>query len=155
LLARNFSLLRKFLADTTALGIPFNVREVLLPLTSSLVRVGFGKHSDWDTFYRWIIDATHPYEYASTAPLSLLNEVVSRLDDLVRIETRLESRTHRDRPAYTPAFAVASNPDSPDVSADEFSAGYESLLAPYGVLAISRGNTPFPSARCKTCHQQP
>ena len=57
--APNFSLLSKFLADTTALGIPFNVRDVLLPLTSSLVRVGFGKHSEWDSFYRWIIDATH------------------------------------------------------------------------------------------------
>ena len=42
-LSKSFLMLRKFLSDTSALDIKFNVRNILLPLGTSLVRVGYGK----------------------------------------------------------------------------------------------------------------
>jgi len=152
LLSKNFFLLRKFISTTSALGIPFNVRDVVLPLSTTLVRVGIGKSTAWDNFFTWMIDAVHPYETAPTAPMSVLSDIISRLDDLVRVEALIESRLVRDCPPASSAYSV-STPAAPDPAdcADESPTGYESLLPYDHNFAVAGGTPPFSSARCKTC----
>ena len=50
-LGRSFIVVQQFVADCTAFGISFNVRDVLLALGTAITRVGYGKGTDWDKFY--------------------------------------------------------------------------------------------------------
>ena len=50
LLGKSFVVVQRFVADTSALGITFNVRDVLLALVKSLVRIWYGKDAAWDRF---------------------------------------------------------------------------------------------------------
>ena len=91
-----------------------------------------------------MIDAVRPYETAPTAPLSVLHDIISHLDDLVRVEALIESRLVRDSPTTSSAYSVSTlATHDPTDHAGENPTGYESLLPHDHVFAVAGGAPPL------------
>jgi hypothetical protein len=72
---------RKFMAETSAMDIEYNVRDVFLPLVGKVEVVGPHHFSTWDPLYLKLLLLRKSVEFVVEVPASALEQAVAGLGE--------------------------------------------------------------------------